>query len=95
MQLLLMTQQAETVDKADQTEIMVAMKMGNENMGDLAAADLVIDHLYLCAFAAINKVVSAIMRYYLAGRMPVKCRNSRVIAKDGNSEHEMVSDFDV
>jgi hypothetical protein len=32
---------------------MIAVQVGNENMGDLAAADLVFDHLDLRAFAAV------------------------------------------
>jgi hypothetical protein len=53
---------------------MISMQMRNEDVGDLTTPDLVIDHLNLCAFTAINEIVIAIKRYYLAGRMPVKCR---------------------
>jgi hypothetical protein len=64
------------------------MKMGNEDVGDLAAPDLVFDHLYLGAFAAINQEEIAIYRHDLARRMPVECRYCRIVSQDCNSEHE-------
>ena len=63
------------------------MKMGNKNMGDLSAPDLVIDHLNLGAFSTIHKKVLTIQRYYLAGRMPVESRYSRIISKNCYCEH--------
>ena len=39
-----------------------------------AAADLVIDHLYLGTFTAIYQEIEAIEGYYLAGRVAIKCR---------------------
>ena len=82
MQVLLMTKQAETCDEAHQSEIVIAVKMGNKNMGDLTAADLVFYHLYLRAFTTINQIIIAIKRYYLAGRVTIKCRYRRVISED-------------
>ena len=61
--------------------------MGNENMRDLTAADLEIDHLDLCAFATIYKIIVAIKCHYLAGRMTVKSWYCGVISKDRYSKH--------
>ena len=95
MQFLLVIEQSKAVDEPDQAKIMIAVQVRNKDMGYLAPADLIIDHLYLCAFAAIDQVVIAIIGHHLAGGMPVKCRYSRVIAENSDSEHEIVSDFDV
>jgi hypothetical protein len=59
---------------------MIAVKVGDEDMRDLTPADLVLDHLYLRAFAAIHQVIDAILCHHLAGRMPVECGYCRVIA---------------
>ena len=87
MQLLLMTQQIKRVDKPNQSEIMIAVKVRNKNMRYTAAADLVIDHLYLRALAAIHQEIVSIQRNHLAGRVTVKSRNSRIISEDRNCEH--------
>lgn len=63
-------------------------------MGYFTAPDLVIDHLYLGSFPAIDQVVVPIECYHLAGGMAVKGRYSRIIAKNGNSEHPGLQ-FDV
>ena len=83
MKILLMTKQAKARNKANQTEIMIAVEMWNKNVGDLATPDLVFDHLYLGAFATINQVIISIQCYYLAGGMTIECRDCWVIAEDG------------
>ena len=88
MQLLLVTEEAEGIDKSYQPEIMIAMKMGDEYMRDAAAADLIIDQLYLGAFPAIHEKIIAIQCYHLAGGVTVESRYSGVISKDRNSEHK-------
>jgi len=74
---------------------MIAVKVRNKNMGDLAAADLIIDELDLGAFSTVYKVVGTVKRYHLAGWMAVKCRNSRIVSENSYSEHAENSDFDV
>ena len=66
---------------------MIAVKMGDEDMGDLASADLVIDHLDLRALSAINQVVRPVKGHHLARRVSSEGRNCRVISKDRYSEH--------
>ena len=90
MEILLVAQQAQGIDQSHQAEIMVAVEMGNEYMGDLASPHLVIDQLYLRSLAAVHQVVIPIISHYLAGRMPVKGRNRRIISKYRNGEHEWV-----
>jgi hypothetical protein len=87
VKVLLVTEKTKAVDQSDKTEIMIAMKMRNENMGDPASPDLVTDHLYLCAFAAIDKKKIIVHRHNLAGGVAIKCGYCRVIAENGNSEH--------
>ena len=48
--------------------------MGNENMRDLTSPDLVLDHLYLRALAAIYQEIIAVVRHHLAGGVAVKSR---------------------
>ena len=50
--------------------------------------DLVPDHLDLCTLATIDQKQIAVDHYYLAGRMPIKRRNCRIISEDRYSEHE-------
>lgn len=64
------------------------MKMRNKYVGDLAAPDLVIDHLYLCTLATIHQEIVSIHCHHLAGRMAVKSWYCRIISKDSYSEHE-------
>ena len=59
-------------------------------MGDLAAPDLIIDHLDLGAFPAIHEVIGTVNRHYLAGWVPVKGGNSGIIAKYGDCKHGMI-----
>ena len=55
------------------------MQVRYKDVRDLSPADLVFYHLYLCAFATINKVVGTIMRHHLAGWVPVKSRYCRIV----------------
>jgi hypothetical protein len=54
-----------------------------------AAADLVIDHLYLGAFTTIYQEIETIQGYHLTGGVTIKCRYGGVISKDGNCEHKL------
>lgn len=87
MQFLLVAQQAKGINKTYKSEIMVAMQVRDEYMGDAAAADFVVDHLYLGTFPAINEEMIPVQGNHLAGRMTVEGRNSRIISKDRNCEH--------
>ena len=87
MEILLVAEQAETIDKTDQPEIMIAVKMRDKNMGYFTAPDFIIDHLNLRAFAAVYKEIMPVHCHYLAGRMPVKSGYSRVISKNSDCEH--------
>jgi hypothetical protein len=87
VKVLLPAEKAEAIDEADKTEVMIAMKMRDKNMRDLAAPYSVIDHLYLRAFATVYEKIIAVHRHYLAGGVPVKSGHSRVISKNGDCEH--------
>ena len=68
-------QQAHACYQADQPEIVVTVKMGDENMVNTAAADLVFVHLRLGAFPAINEEKMVVECDHLGRRMPVESRN--------------------
>ena len=95
MQLLLMTQKVERVDQANQSKIMISVKMGNKNVRYFAASDLIIDQLNLCAFTTINEIIITVKRNHLAGWVAVKCGYCRVIAEYSDCEHETVSGFEL
>jgi hypothetical protein len=67
--------------------------MRNEDVRDLASPDPVVHHLNLCPLSAVNQKKLSIHRYYLAGRVTVKCRDGRVTSKDSYGEHERIYDF--
>lgn len=54
--------------------------MGDKNVVDPAAADLVFAHLHLCTLTAIHQEKLVVHGNYLRRRMPVKSRNSRIIS---------------
>jgi hypothetical protein len=56
-------------------------------MGDLSSSYFIIDHLDLGAFPAIHEKVLAIECYNLAGGMPVKGRDRRIITQYRHREH--------
>ncbi len=66
------------------------MQVGNKNMVDPAAADLVFIHLSLGTFPAIDEEKMVIKGDYLSGRMPVERRYSRIISKYGYCEQRKV-----
>ena len=68
---------------------MVTMQVRDENMGNAAATDLIIDHLYLGTFTTIYQEIETIQGYDLAGGMSIECRYGGVISKDGNCEHKL------
>ena len=80
MQILGTSQQPHAGQKADEPEIVIAVQMRNENVIDLAAADLVFGHLHLGTFAAIDKEDLILHGDHLGGRVTIKSRQSRVIA---------------
>jgi hypothetical protein len=53
---------------------MVAMQVGDENVGDLTSFDFVAQQLYLRSFTAIDQVISSVVRDHLTGWMSIKCR---------------------
>jgi hypothetical protein len=61
----------------------ITVQVRNEDVRDFTSPDPVSYHLNLSSLAAINKEQVAIHRYHLAGWVTVKCRNGRVISKDG------------
>ena len=58
-------------------------------MGYPAPADLVVDHLYLGTFSAVDEEIKAIQGHDLAGRVAIKSRYGGVISKDGDCEHKL------
>jgi hypothetical protein len=83
-----MIQQAKTIDQPDQTKVMIAMEMRDEDVRDPASPDPVLYHLDLRSFPTIDQKIISVHRYHLAGRVTVKRRNGRVISKDSDSEHD-------
>ena len=66
---------------------MIAVKMGNEDMRDLAPPDLVLDHLDLGALTAIHQVIISVVRNHLAGGMTVESRYGGVVSQYGYRKH--------
>jgi len=88
MEYLLVSEQAQGIDQSDQSEIVIPVQVGNKNMGDPAPPDLIPDQLYLGTLPAIYQVIGTIQGYHLAGGVPVKGRNSRIISQNGDGKHE-------
>ncbi len=67
-------QEAHAGDQSDQSEIMIPVQVGDENMVDPASPDLVFVHLRLGAFSAINQEKMIVEGDHLgsrdAGRKP-------------------------
>jgi hypothetical protein len=78
-QFLLVAEEAEGIDEAYQAKIMVTVQVRNEYMRDPAPPDLVIDHLDLGTFPAIDEEVFSVQGDDLAGRVSVKSRDSGII----------------
>lgn len=74
MQLLCASEQSHAGEHADQTKVVVTMKVRDENVVDLAAADLVFGHLHLGAFATIDEKELVFHRDHLCSRMTIKSR---------------------
>jgi len=74
MELLRSAEQAHTGQEADQPKVVITVQMGNEDMVDLTAADLVFGHLHLGAFAAIDQKDLVFHGDDLRGRMTIKSR---------------------
>lgn len=62
-------QQVHGSDQAHQSEIVVAMEMGNKNMIDLLQADLLPSQLYLGSFSTIEKEQLPVYRHQLRTRI--------------------------
>lgn len=67
---------------------MVTVQVGDENMVNPAATDLVLVHLRLCAFSAVYEKKMVIEGNHLGGGMPVESRYGRIISKYGYREHK-------
>jgi hypothetical protein len=65
----------------------VTVQVGDENMVDPAAPDLVLIHLCLCAFPAINEEKMVIEGNHLRCGVPVESWYGRIISKYGYREH--------
>ncbi len=87
MQVLQTAEKTETIDKTNQPEIMITVKVRDKNMRYFTAPDFIIDHLNLRAFAAVYKEIMSVHCHYLAGRVPVKSGYSRVISENGDCKH--------
>jgi len=72
--LLCPAKEAHAGEEADESEVVVAVEMGDEDMVDLAATDLVFGHLHLGAFAAVEEEKLFFHRDHLGGRMTIKSR---------------------
>lgn len=79
VQILGSAEQPHTGEEADEPEIMVTMKMGDKNVIDLAAADLVFGHLHLGTFAAVDQKDLVFHGDNLGRGMTVKGGQSGVI----------------
>src|SRR6185437_1433063 len=79
--------EAQTGQQADETKIMIAMKMRYENMVDLTTAYFKQIDLHLCAFAAVHQEGVFIRLDNLRGRMPAMSRNRRIISQYSYSNH--------
>ncbi len=66
---------------------MVTMEVGDENMIYPASTDLVLIHLRLRPFPAIDQEKMVIERNHLGCWVPVESRYSRIISKYCNREH--------
>ena len=80
MKILRASQQAHAGQQTNQPEIMIAMQMGNKDIIDLAAADLVFGHLHLGTLAAVDQKDLIFHRDYLGRRMTIKSRESGIVA---------------
>src|SRR5437868_6065783 len=80
MHFLPVREQAKRIDQANESEIMITMKVRNKDVRYLPSTHLVFDHLDLGAFTTIYKVIITIMRYHLACRVTVKSRYCGVVA---------------
>ena len=74
MELLCTAKQAHAGQEADQAEIVIAVQMGNKDVVDLAAADLVFGHLHLGPLAAVDKKDLVFHGDDLRCRMTIKSR---------------------
>ena len=83
-------QEAHTGYQSDQSEIVVTMQVGDENMIYPASPDLVLIHLCLRAFPAIDQEKMVIQRNHLGCWVPVESRYGRIISKYGYREHRWV-----
>jgi hypothetical protein len=63
------------------------MQVRDKNMVDPAAPDLVLIHLRLCTFPAINQEKMVVEGDHLGRGMPVKSWYGRIISKYGYREH--------
>ena len=60
--------------QADQAEIMVAVQVRNEDIVDLTAPNLILRHLHLGAFAAVDQEQLVFHGDYLGSRVTIESR---------------------
>jgi len=90
VKILVSAQQTHGGDQPDEAEIVVPVKVGNENMIDPASANLVFIHLGLGSFTTVHEEKMIIQGDNLGSRVPVESRNGRIVSKYGYREHSQV-----
>ena len=87
MQVIFSAGQAHAVQQTDQPIVMITMEMGDENVPNLAAADLVAIHLDLSPFPTIDQEHPLTRCNHLCGGMTVEHRKCGIIAQNGDGQH--------
>ena len=80
MKFLGAPQEAHAGQQANQPEVMITMQMGNEDVIDLTAADLVFGHLHLSALATVDQKDLIFHGNHLSRRVTIKSRESGIVA---------------
>ena len=68
------SEKAHRREQTDQAKVVITVKMRNEDMIDLAAADLVLGHLHLSAFPTVDKEEVIFHGDDLCGRVAIESR---------------------
>src|ERR1700761_4728503 len=80
MKILRTSQQTHAGQQPDQPEVMIAVKVGNEDIIDLTTADLVFGHLHLGALATVDQEDLVLHSDHLGSRMTIKSREGGIVA---------------
>lgn len=70
-------------EEPDQSEIVIAMEMTDQDMPDFSGPDVILFKLKLRAFATIDEYVLILKNEQLGRLMPVMCRDGRIITENG------------